>query len=66
MSRHEVTIRLVVEYDGEDRHFDPVDVMYLARDGIDNHYRVEEIALIPQRMGESRPAPPPPAAPSPR
>jgi hypothetical protein len=66
MSKHEVTIRFIVEYEGPDRYFDPEDVRYLAREGVESHYEVIESAVIPQRMGGSLPAPPPPAAPSPR
>lgn len=46
MTQKEVVIRVVVEYVGEDRYFDAEDVMYLAKDGVDSHYRVVEVSLV--------------------
>jgi hypothetical protein len=65
MSKREVTIRFIVEYDGAPQHFNPNEVRDLAREGVESHFEVVESAIIPPGGG-SHPAPPPPCEPSPR
>jgi hypothetical protein len=45
MSRHTVILRVTVDYEGEARHFNANDVAALAKEGIESHYEVTDIAV---------------------
>jgi hypothetical protein len=40
-----VRIELRIAYSGEARHFNPDDVLSLAREGVESHYEVEDAAV---------------------
>ena len=44
-SEHEVVIRLRVHYYGDAAGFNPDDVLFLAKEGIESHYEVLESSV---------------------